>query len=92
MPVKAEEKPLYLHNRNDCIYLGSNKRRDYYFCKKPLDLNSGVLIIRLSNRPSDYFSMPLSVLTEALKLGEMDNDSAFGDCYFYYLKYKNFNF
>ena len=89
MPLKIEEKPLYLHNYNDCTYLGSNKRRDYYFCKKPLDLSLGILIIRLSNRPDDYFSMPFSVLTEALKLGEIDKDSAFADCYLHYLKYMN---
>ena len=33
MPVLQAEKPLYKHDCDDCLYLGSDEMRDYYFCK-----------------------------------------------------------
>lgn len=90
MPVLEKQKPLYKHDCNDCIYLGSDEIRDYYFCQERSVLAEGSLVIRLGNSPSDYFSMPVTVLIEARKTGEMDEDSVFVNCYSRYLKYKNF--
>lgn len=91
MPVLEKQKPLYKHDCNDCIYLGSDEMRDYYFCQERSVLAEGSLVIRLGNSPSDYFSMPVSVLIEARKTGEMDEDSVFVNCYSRYLKYINSN-
>lgn len=89
MPVLEKQKPLYKHDCNDCIYLGSDEIRDYYFCKERSLSTEGSLIVRLGNSPSDYFSMPVPVLIEARKTGEMDEDSVFVNCYSRYLKYAN---
>lgn len=88
MTVLEKQKPLYTHDCDDCIYLGSDEIRDYYFCEKHSIAKSGSLIIRLGNNPRDYFSMPVEILIEALKSGEMDKDSVFVNCYSRYLKYK----
>ena len=87
MPVAEKQKPLYQHDCEDCIYLGSDEIRDYYFCLGHSANDSGTLIIRLGNYPSDYFSMPVKVLIDALKTNFIDEENVFLNCYKRYLEY-----
>ncbi len=87
MPVAEKQKPLYQHDCEDCIYLGSDEIRDYYFCLEHSPFDSGTLIIRLGNYPSDYFSMPVKVLIDALKTNFIDEENVFLNCYKRYLEY-----
>lgn len=87
MPVLEKQKPLYRHDCKDCIYLGSDEIRDYYFCIEHSAYDSGTLIIRLGNYPSDYFSMPIKVLIDALKTNFIDEENVFLNCYKRYLEY-----
>lgn len=77
MPVLEKQKPLYRHDCKDCIYLGSDEIRDYYFCIEHSAYDSGTLIIRLGNYPSDYFSMPVKVLIDALKTNFIERKTYF---------------
>ena len=54
------EKSLYKHDCEKCVYLGSAQEKDFYFCNNSLT-GSDSLVIRLSNKPSDYLSMPVEV-------------------------------
>lgn len=85
-----ENKKLYKHDCEDCIYLGSGELMDFYFCKKSLIEDTASLIVRLSDKPSDYCSMPASVAEEGILSGEM-KDSAFDTCYQLYKAYINRN-
>ncbi len=87
--ITTNEKPLYKHDCSDCIYLASNEAMDFYFCKKSHVENDASLIIRLSNKPSDYYSMPASVADKGIKTGELDKDSVFAICHRLYLDYIN---
>lgn len=87
MPVLEKQKPLYRHDCKDCIYLGSDEIRDYYFCIEHSAYDSGTLIIRLGNYPGDYFSMPVKVLIDALKTNFIDEENVFLNCYKRYLEY-----
>lgn len=87
MPVLEKQKPLYRHDCKDCIYLGSDEIRDYYFCVEHSISDSDSLIIRLGNQPSDYFSMPVKVLIDALKTNFIDEENVFLNCYKRYLEY-----
>ena len=87
MPVAEKQKPLYQHDCEDCIYLGSDEIRDYYFCLEHSSFDSGTLIIRLGNYPSDYFSMPVKVLIDAFKTNFIDEENVFYNCYKRYLEY-----
>ncbi len=85
--IEMLQKPLYQHDCNDCVYLGSNGDKDFYFCKKSFSKNDVSLIIRLSNKPNDYYSMPASVTENGIKTGELDKDSVFAICHRLYLDY-----
>lgn len=87
--LEINKKPLYKHDCSNCIYLASNEAMDFYFCKKSLVENDASLIIRLSNKPSDYYSMPASVADKGIKTGELDKDSVFTICHRLYLDYIN---
>lgn len=88
MPVLERQKPLYKHDCEDCIYLGSDEIRDYYCCIEHSMSDSGSLIIRLGNQPSDYFSMPVNVMQEALESSNfIDEENVFFNCYNRYLEY-----
>lgn len=87
MLVLEKTKPLYQHDCNDCIYLGADEIRDYYFCKERSISDSGTLIIRLGNNPSDYFSMPMNVVISELSKGTLEEDNVFAMCYQRYLKF-----
>lgn len=83
------EKPLYKHDCDECIYLDSNDGKDFYFCRKNYPNDDTCLIIRLSNKPSDYYSMPANIAGNLIKVGEMDKDSVFAICHRLYLDYIN---
>lgn len=87
MPVLQVEKPLYKHDCNDCLYLGSDEMRDYYFCKKRSFSSEGTLIIRLGDNPQDYFSMPKDVVKSGLASNALAEDTVFAMCYRRYLEY-----
>ena len=80
-------KPLYKHDCNDCIYLGSDETRDYYFCKKRSLSVEGSLIIRYSDKPSDYSSMPKDIVKRGLANNSLTEDTVFVTCYRNYLEY-----
>ena len=82
MPVLEKQKPLYRHDCKDCIYLGSDEIRDYYFCVEHSVSDAGSLIIRLGNQPSDFL-LPVICLT----LGLIDEENVFFNCYNRYLEY-----
>lgn len=87
MPVLEKQKPLYTHDCDDCIYLGSDEIRDYYFCVEHAISESGSLIIRLGNYPSDYYSMPVNVMKDALDSNLIDDENVFYNCYKRYLEF-----
>ena len=76
------EKPLYKHDCKKCVYLGSAQEKDFYFCNNSLT-GSDSLVIRLSNKPSDYLSMPVEVAKGGIISGEI-NDSTFELAYHLY--------
>lgn len=78
-------KRLYKHHCEDCIYLGSNEIVDFYFCNK-LAPDFTSLVIRLSDKPDDYCSMPASVAEQGILSGEI-NGSVFDACYQLYKNY-----
>ncbi len=87
--LEINKKPLYKHDCDECIYLASNNDKDFYFCRKNYPNDDACLIIRLSDKPSDYYSMPASVADNAVKEGELDKDSVFAMCHRLYLDYIN---
>ena len=76
------QKPLYKHDCEKCVYLGSAQEKDFYFCNKSL-AGGDSLIIRLSDKPSDYLSMPVEVAKGGIISGEI-NDSTFELAYHLY--------
>ena len=76
------EKSLYKHDCEKCVYLGSAQEKDFYFCNNSLT-GSDSLVIRLSNKPSDYLSMPVEVAKGGIISGEI-NDSTFELAYHLY--------
>lgn len=83
------EKPLYKHDCSDCVHLASNEAMDFYFCKNTLFTDDVALVIRLSDKPSDYYSMPANIADNLIKEGELDKDSVFAICHRLYLDYIN---
>lgn len=76
------DKPLYKHDCEKCVYLGSAQEKDFYFCNKSLTGRDS-LVIRLSDKPSDYLSMPVEVAKGGIISGEI-NDSTFELAYHLY--------
>lgn len=81
------KKSLYKNYYNDWIYLDSSDIMDFYFCEGKSQ-NDVSLIVRLSNKPMDYFCMPASEVKLALESNIMDDDTVFAVCYMKYLNNK----
>lgn len=50
--------PLYKHDCNGCIHLGTEDKLDFYYCAK---CDGGTIIARWSSRGPDYASTPLDM-------------------------------
>lgn len=87
MPILEVQKPLYKHDCEDCIYLGSDEMRDYYFAHKNSCSSDENLVIKLGDKPSDYFSMSKDVVKTALANNSLEEDTAFAMCYKKYLEH-----
>lgn len=87
MPILDTQKPLYKYDREDCIYLGSDEMRDYYFAKKSSCSSDENLVIKLGDKPSDYFSMSKDVVKTALANNSLEEDTVFSICYKRYLEH-----
>lgn len=87
MGIQSITQPLYKHDCEDCVYLGSKNEKDFYYCKSNLNDSTNVaLIVRLSDKPKDYFSMPLNTAEQMVKSGELaEPDDVFYLCYKLYL-------
>ena len=59
----------YTHDCESCILLGAHKEFDLYYCPTAI---LPTLIARASCEPSDYTSMPVSILET--NLSQMNND------------------
>ena len=75
-------KPIYKHDCEKCVFLGSAQEKDFYYCSKSL-IGRDSLVIRLSDIPSDYLSMPVDVAKDGIISGEI-NDSTFELAYHLY--------
>lgn len=84
--VTTKNKPLFTHDCDVCVYLGSDELMDFYFCEKSYMGESVSLIIRLSDKPSDYLSMPANIAEQGILSGEI-RESAFDKCYQLYKAY-----
>lgn len=80
MLMVHKNKKLYKHDCKECIFLGSDEFRDFYFCPKSFASTNVSLIVRLSDKPGDYCSMPINIAEQGILSGVM-TDSAFHICY-----------
>ncbi len=81
------KKSLYKNYCNDWIYLDSSDVMDFYF-SEDTSKNQVSLIVRLSNKPTDYFCMPANETKLALESKLMEDNAIFAICYYKYLLYK----
>jgi hypothetical protein len=81
------QRPLYKHDCEDCIYLGSKNEKDFYFNEHRLK-NDILLIVRFGNEKDAYFCMPMSETKLALESKLMEDNAIFAICYYKYLLYK----
>ena len=82
------KKSLYKNYCKDWIYLDSNDVMDFYYYEDK-SKNDVSLIVRLSDKPTDYFCMPASETKHALESKLMENNAIFAICYRKYLHYIN---
>lgn len=82
-------KPLYNHDCSKCVFLGTTEEKDFYFCKNEIT-KADSLVVRLSNKPSDYLSMPVNIAEGGFMSGEI-KDSSFELGYHLYRIYKLLN-
>lgn len=53
--LHLETEPLWEHDCDDCIFLGSHQERDFYFCEQ-LEMGRPTLISRFGSRGHQYVS------------------------------------
>jgi hypothetical protein len=58
--IHADEKPMYLHDCGECIYLGQvshlGERHDLYYCPKGAGDEDPALLVRHSGRLNDHIA------------------------------------
>jgi len=67
-------KPKFVHNCDNCLFLGCHKEFDVYFCPDLESYGGGSVILRYGDEVENYSSSPISValygkeLTKAAKI------------------------
>lgn len=61
---------MFPHDCEECVYLGSFRRHDLYYCRQDTMLGGGTLVARYGHAGPEYMSAPTRVsihwiLTEA---------------------------
>lgn len=56
----ATVQPQFIHDCSHCLYVGSDKKFDAYFCWRS-DANTGSIILRYGNKAHEYYSTPVQV-------------------------------
>ena len=69
--------PKYKHNCDKCQLFCSDRQGDWYVC--PEQVLGKTLIIRHSDEPSDYFSMPMKYLPDEYLIGAVLRGFEFTD-------------
>lgn len=81
------EIPLYKHNDEVSVFLGTCKNKDLYFLN---DSDGNVsLIVRNSDKEWDYFNMPVETVKMLLENKRIVPNSPVDVCYQRYLNYPN---